>query len=222
MLISKKLTSPTIGLVVVCFIIPFLADLHVPLMNGLVVLMIENIQALMLLGFAIFTYWYIRPLAFTDGQKQFWLWAVFWWILLLGRSISWGRDFFPEVSHTYFRIISIFFFAPVILMLFSKCLRHEIFIKVKTIQFPIYSFLLALITLLIADAVEHSRFIAPIFIRDIAYKDFIEEMYEFPVIWGIFEMSYFLMKQDKQRVKCASVMIEDDQNTQLSHCKNMH
>lgn len=222
MLISKKLTSPTIGLVVLCFLIPFLANSHVSLMDGFVVLSIENIQALMLLSFAVYSYYYMRPLDCPEGKKQFWLWAVFWWILLFGRSISWGRDFFPDVPHIYFRILSIFFIAPVVLMLFSKKLREEIALKFKTISFPIFSFLLAVIGLIISDAVEHSRMIAPLFLHDLAYKDLIEEMYEFPVIWGLFEVSYLLMKQDKKFVKQAILVPQEAESDELSDYKNAH
>lgn len=222
MLISKKLTSPTLGLVALCFIFPFLADLQVPLNGDAAVISIQNIQALMLLIIAIYSYCYIRPDKCVDGKKLFWLWAVFWWIMLLGRSISWGRDFFPDVEHIYFRIISIFFIAPVVLMLFSKKLRQEIVLKFKTARFPIYSFLLALVTVLIADSIEHSRMIAPIFLHDVAYKDFMEEMYEFPVIWGLFEVTYLLMKQEKQCYKQAENVIEDEHEEDLSRCKNAH
>ncbi|WP_252053562.1 hypothetical protein [Acinetobacter silvestris] len=89
------------------------------------------------------------------------------------------------------------FITPVVLMLFSAQLRQEIMNKFKTVKFPIWSFILALTTLIIADSIEHSRFLLPVFLHDIAYKNFMEEMYEFPIIWGLFEVTYLLMKQDK-------------------------
>lgn len=197
MFVLKKITLPSVCLIGLGIITPFLADWHFPLLDGAVVKVLENLQLLMLLFAAIFSYFYIRPLQYHAGKRLFWLWAVFWWVLLLGRSISWGRDYFPEVSHDYFRVISIFFIAPVVLMLCSKSLHQEIKHKFKTMQFPIYSFMLAVVALIISDSVEHSRLIGPFFLHDRAYKDFIEEMYEFPVIWGLFETTYLLMKQEK-------------------------
>ncbi|MDI4751548.1 hypothetical protein MJL81_28125, partial [Salmonella enterica subsp. enterica serovar Anatum] len=43
--------------------------------------------------------------------KQFWLWAVVWWVVLLGRSTSWGRDYFPDEPRMLFRTISVILIA---------------------------------------------------------------------------------------------------------------
>lgn len=93
-------------------------------------------------------------------------------------------------------------------MLFSGQLRQEIVNKFKTVKFPTWSFTLALTTFIIADSIEHSRLLFPIFLHDIVYKDFMEEMYEFPIIWGLFEVTYLLMKQDKQDLKRAQKKLE--------------
>ncbi|WOE31902.1 MULTISPECIES: hypothetical protein [unclassified Acinetobacter] len=196
-MLLKKMTTPTLFLIGLCLVAPFIVDFHPPLFEGLLIRFLENIQALLLLLAAVFTYLYSRSLANTVGQKQFWFWAVLWWVMLFGRSISWGRDYFPEISHDYFRVISIFFIAPVVFMLFSKCLRQEIMHKLATMRFPIYSFLLAVVTLIISDSIEHSRMIAPLFLHHREYKDLMEELYEFPLIWGLFETTYLLMKQEK-------------------------
>lgn len=222
MLLSTQLTKPTLVLVGFCIVCPFLIFLHPPLLDGLLVKIIENFQALLLLFAAIFSFFYIRPDRCAEGKKQFWLWAVFWWLMLFGRSISWGRDYFPDVPHGYFRILSIFFIAPVVLMLFSKVLRQEIAHKFKTVQFPIYSFALAFITLIIADCIEHSRWLSPIFLFDLAYKDFIEEMYEFPVIWGLFEISFLMMKQEKLESYVSVENVQNSETDDLINLKNAH
>ena len=222
MLFSKQLTRPTMVLVGFCIACPFLSLLHPPLFNGLLVQMIEDVQALMLLVIAFFCYFYIRPDRCSEGKKQFWFWAILWWIMLFGRSISWGRDYFPEVQHVYFRIFSIFFIAPVVLMLFSKALRQEILLKFKTVPLPIYSFALALVTLIIADSIEHSRLIMPIFLYDLAYKDFMEEMYEFPVIWGLFEITFLLMKQEKLTMQAGVQTVNNPNTEDLTGFKNVH
>lgn len=91
---DTRLTSSALVLALVALVIPFTANWHVPLLNGVVVLWIENGQALWLLFGALFTARYIRPLSRPDGAKQFWLWAVVWWLVLLGRSTSWGATTF--------------------------------------------------------------------------------------------------------------------------------
>lgn len=197
MLISKKLSYPTLLFIGLGLVFPFLTYFNIPLLDGALVTALENTQALLFLAAAIFSYFFIRPRQYATGKKQFWIWVIFWWILLFGRSISWGRDYFPDVAHDYFRIISILLISPVLLMLLSRKLRTEITAKLKTTQLPIFSIVLALLAVIIADAIEHNRAISIFFLYDVAYKDFLEEMYEFALIWGLFEATYLLMKQEE-------------------------
>lgn len=179
---------------------PFLVYLQPPLANGELVKRLEDVQALLLFTAAIFSYYFIRPLQYSAGKKQFWIWVIFWWVLLFGRSISWGRDYFPEINTDYFRLISILCIMPLLLMLLSPKLRLEIIDKFKTTQIPFFSLALAFLALGIADAIEHDRAIAVFLLYDLAYKDFLEEMYEFALIWGLFEACYWIMKQEKAAV----------------------
>ena len=197
MLVDTRLTWPIVVIVVLCCLFPFFADLEVPLLDGAMVRYVENLQALLLLFGAIFSFFYIRPLQLQGGNKQFWLWAVLWWLLLFGRSTSWGRDYFPEVPKPYFRAISVMLIAPVVFMLFSPYLRKEIAKKLKYFTLPIWALMLAFSGLIISDAIEHERAIDALFLRDIQYKDLMEELYEFPLILGLLFITYHLMKQDK-------------------------
>lgn len=125
MKLNTRLTLPTIILGLAIVAIPFAANWHLPLLNGTVVSWIENGRALWLLFGAIFTLSYIRPLSRPEGEKQFWLWAAAWWLVLLGRSTSWGRDYFPEHPKLLFRAISVVLIAMIILpVLISKRLRR--------------------------------------------------------------------------------------------------
>lgn len=199
MLIEYRITVPVVICAVLIVIFPFFADFHVPLFDGFLVTVIEALQATLLLLCAIFTYFYMKPFQLENGQKQFWLWAIFWWILLFGRSTSWGRDYFPDVPREYFRVISVFVIAPVVFMLFSSHLRGEIANKFKKAVFPAWAIVISVLGLVIADSVEHGRLIAPIFLHDVQYGDLIEELYEFPLIIGLFLIAFSLMKQDKEK-----------------------
>ena len=198
MSIEYRITFPIIVFIVLILLFPFLADLQIPLLDGLVVTSIEAIQAILLLFFAVFTYFYMKPLQLSQGKKQFWLWAVFWWILLFGRSTSWGRDYFPDVPRGYFRVISIIMIAPVVFLLFSPLLRYEIVRKFKTVRLSAWTVVIAVLGLVISDSIEHNRLIAPLFLHDPMYQNLIEELYEFPLIAGLFLIALPIMKQDKQ------------------------
>lgn len=197
-------------MMICCLIFPFLPSLHLPLLGGMTVTAVESIQALMLFGFAVFSFFYIRPFELSKGQKQFWLWSVAWWIMLFGRSTSWGRDYFPEVPKIYFRGISVLVIAPVVFMLFLAPLRQEIAYKFKHVSLPIWALILAFIGLLMSDGIEHNRFFIHFIFTDFIYKDLMEELYEFPLIIGLFLVAYPLMKQDCVVTKSTSQVIAED------------
>lgn len=197
-------------MMICCLIFPFLPSLHLPLLGGMTVTAVESIQALMLFGFAVFSFFYIRPFELSKGQKQFWLWSVAWWIMLFGRSTSWGRDYFPEVPKIYFRGISVLVLAPVVFMLFLAPLRQEIAYKFKHVSLPIWALILAFIGLLMSDGIEHNRFFIHFIFTDFIYKDLMEELYEFPLIIGLFLVAYPLMKQDCAVTKSTSQVIAED------------
>ena len=197
-------------MMICCLIFPFLPSLHLPLLGGMTVTAVESIQALMLFGFAVFSFFYIRPFELSKGQKQFWLWSVAWWIMLFGRSTSWRRDYFPEVPKIYFRGISVLVIAPVVFMLFLAPLRQEIAYKFKHVSLPIWALILAFIGLLMSDGIEHNRFFIHFIFTDFIYKDLMEELYEFPLIIGLFLVAYPLMKQDCAVTKSTSQVIAED------------
>ena len=197
-------------MMICCLIFPFLPSLHLPLLGGMTVKAVESIQALMLFGFAVFSFFYIRPFELSKGQKQFWLWSVAWWIMLFGRSTSWGRDYFPEVLKIYFRGISVLVIAPVVFMLFLAPLRQEIAYKFKHVSLPIWALILAFIGLLMSDGIEHNRFFIHFIFTDFIYKDLMEELYEFPLIIGLFLVAYPLMEQDCAVTKSTSQVIAED------------
>lgn len=197
-------------MMICCLIFPFLPSLHLPLLGGMTVTAVESIQALMLFGFAVFSFFYIRPFELSKGQKQFWLWSVAWWIMLFGRSTSWGRDYFPEVPKIYFRGISVLVIAPVVFMLFLAPLRQEIAYKFKHVSLPIWALILAFIGLVMSDGIEHNRFFIHFIFTDFIYKDLMEELYEFPLIIGLFLVAYPLMKQDCAETKATSQVIAED------------
>ena len=165
---------------------------------------IENSQAVLLFVFGIFTLIYMRPWDMPNGQKQFWFWAACWWLMLFGRSISWGRDYFPEVPKIYFRAISIVLIGSVVFYLFSPHLRAEIAKKFKTIRIPVWPFALAFAGLFIADSIEHTRFVDTLLVKDMNYHSFMEELYEYTLVFGLGLTAWYFMKQDKLESKKSS------------------
>lgn len=198
MLIDTRVSWSVLIIAILCVIFPFLADVQFPLLGGAVVRGVENIQALLLLLFAVMSYFYMQPMQLSEGKKYFWIWAVLWWLLLFGRSTSWGRDYFPDVPKFYFRGISVVLIGAVVFMLLVKPLRREIALKIKTMSIPAWAMLLAVLGLIISDGIEHSRVYGAFFLHNLAYKDLMEELYEFPLIIGLFLVAFHVMQRDKQ------------------------
>ncbi|EPJ3205300.1 hypothetical protein JGC44_10130 [Salmonella enterica subsp. enterica serovar Derby] len=199
MKLDTRLTFPTLLLGLVTALIPFTTNLNLPLLNGGVVRWIENGQALWLLFGAVFTFCYIRPFSRPDGEKQFWLWAALWWLVLLGRSTSWGRDYFPDQPRLLFRGISVVLIAMIILpVVISANLRREIVNRLRNESLPLWLLAITSCAFLISDTVEHHRLLAPVFLHNAQYGDLIEELYELPFMVGLFLISFNLMARDKQ------------------------
>lgn len=195
---DTQITIPVMGLVVLSALFPLAADWHIPLLGGAVVMQIENVQALWLLFGALFTAWYIKPFSRPKGEKQFWVWAVMWWVVLLGRSTSWGRSYFPEMPHTLFRIISVILVGGLLLSLLSSSLRQEIARRLRDSAIPVWLLAVTALTFLISDTVEHHRLLAPLFVRDVHYADLMEELYELPFMIGLFLVTFYFMQADKK------------------------
>lgn len=197
MLVDTRLTWPLFLIAAACFVFPFLAHTHFIFMGMSEVRLLENLQALLLLFIAIFSFVYMKPLQQETGKKEFWLWAVCWWVLLFGRCTSWGRDYFPDVPKIYFRGISIILIAAVIFPLLNKVLRQEIVIKLKTAIIPVWAIILTAVGLIISDAVEHHRFLGQLILASDGNESFIEELYEFPLILGLFIIAFSMMREDR-------------------------
>ena len=198
MKLDTHVTLPVIVLIVVSALFPFVADWHIPLLGGAVVTQIENIQALWLLFGAVFTVWYIRPLARPEGEKQFWMWAALWWLVLLGRSTSWGRVYFPDAPHIVFKTISVILVGGLLLSLLSTALRKEIDRRMRKDTFPLWLMAVTVVTFFAADTIEHHRLLAPLLVRDLHYSELMEELYEIPFMVGLFFVTFYFMKADKK------------------------
>lgn len=172
-----------------------------PLFDGLLVSSVEFAQAIWLLSCSLFTLMFMKPWLLNAQKRIFWLWAAQWWFVLFGRSTSWGREIFPDLPHWIFRVLSVLWIAPLILMLFTKNLRAELKEKLNKGTFPVPYFILALICFLISDTVEHKRILNFIFVSNKHYQDITEELYEVPFMLALFQTAWHFMKADKNLLK---------------------
>nr|WP_318382617.1 hypothetical protein [uncultured Enterobacter sp.] len=195
---DTRLTPATVVMALFCLLPPFLPGMSFPLYHGIAVSCVENAQALWLFFCLMFTLNFVHKTRLMAGPKLFWLWSAAWWLVLFGRSTSWGRDYFPEGPRLLFRIISVLLIAALVLpVFFSPLLRKEILYRLRNDSLLIWTFSLVVLTFLIADTVEHHRLLSFIFLRDLSYQDLTEELYEFPFMIGLFCVAWDLMQKEK-------------------------
>jgi len=198
MKLDAQLPFVTALLFILSVLFPFFPEIPLPVSEARLVNWIENGQALWLLFGALFTLFWIKPWTLTPGQKAFWLWSVAWWVVLLGRSTSWGRVYFPDEPRVIFRIISVVLIAALVLpVIVSTTLRKEIALRFRHETFPLWTVGLVVITFLLSDAVEHHRALGSLVLHDAHDQDLLEELYEIPFMLGLFIIAFGMMQRDK-------------------------
>lgn len=169
----------------------------IPLYDGLSTAIAENLQSLMLIVIAIYSYCYARRYPANDPNRLFWYWSVLWWIMLFGRGISWGRDFFPDVPHIYYRIISIILIGLPILMFFSKAIRQQIKHRFFFEKIPVWHIVLAFVFLGLSDMVEHHRRGAHLLLYVADKQDLIEELIEIPCFLSLILVVLYMQRNER-------------------------
>lgn len=158
-----------------------------PLSHGLTVTILEQIQALWLLFCGV----YFSQAFFQAKKQQNYHYAIAWfagmWWLLLGRSMAWGRDYFPNLDHDTFRPIAIILvLVPLALLCLPKT-RQQLKTLIKHFSWPIWICVAILGFFAVSQIVESDRMFQrlPSFINP-ERRDLIEELFEMPFMVFLF------------------------------------
>ncbi len=155
---------------------------------------IENAQLLLLLtGSAVS----IRFAIEQKSDRLFWLWAALWWILLFGRSINWGRLYFPGFPREYYRLIGVFITLMLLLPWLIAQYRQSLMNVIRRAGIP-YKTLLMLVTIfLMVDQVEQNRMLFQSISSFVPFHntELLEEIIESFFVVGLFEcIRYYRVK----------------------------
>ena len=154
---------------------------------------IENLQLLILIIGAIYT----ASLAIRRPKERlFWTWATLWWILLIGRSINWGRIYFPGYPREYYRMIGISIGLLILIPLFIQKNRQKLFLMIKAHGFPYKVLLMLTLIYLSIDQVEQNRYFFRLLDQKLNITDtnLFEEVIEIFFVAGLFEFLFFFKK----------------------------
>lgn len=190
----------SIFIVALSAILYILGNFLIPLYNGLSVTIVEHIQSLFLLFMCGYTYHYAKSVKNHKSLYEFWIWTIFWWFMLFGRGISWGRDFFPEVPRFYYKIIAGIVMGIPFLTLFLPTIRQEIARRYHYEQVPVWHILFAFLFLGIADIAEHHRIGHQLLVLSHERKDLIEELMEIPCLLCLALTTFYMQKNEQKRL----------------------
>ncbi|OCG20271.1 MULTISPECIES: hypothetical protein [unclassified Gilliamella] len=190
----------SLSIIILGIILYIIGNFFIPLYNGLTVTLIEHVQSLFLLFMCCYTYYYAKRVAKHSELYKFWIWTIFWWFMLFGRGISWGRDFFPEVPRFYYKIIAGIIMALPIFSIFLPTIRREIVRRYKFEKIPVWHIFLAFLFLGIADIAEHRRIGHELLVITRDRKDLIEELMEIPCLLCLALTTFYMQKNEQERV----------------------
>ena len=171
-----------------------------PLYNKLTVSLVEHLQSLFLLFMCCYTYHYAKSVKNHTNLFKFWIWTIFWWFMLFGRGISWGRDFFPDVPRIYYKIIASIIIAIPLLTIFLPTIRQEIVRRYKYETIPVWHLFFAFLFLGIADVAEHRRLGYEFLVLEPTRKDLIEELLEIPCLLSLALTTFYMQKNEQKRL----------------------
>lgn len=163
---------------------PIFYKLLVPIDLSLTI--IENSQLIILLFGSVIC------ITFAIQQKEqrlFWLWAALWWILLFGRSINWGRLYFPEYPREYYRIIGILIGSCILIPFLISQFRQPIVTVIQRFGIPYKAIIILALIFIMVDQVEQNRLIFQLITEliPIQHTELLEEIIESFFILGLFE-----------------------------------
>lgn len=165
--------------------------LTLPYANSLII--IENTQLFILAIGAFIS----LILAIKQPEKRlFWLWAMVWWILLIGRSINWGRIYYPDFPREYFRMIGVSIGLIIIIPLFFAKVRKQFLSILRTYQFPFKILITLTILFLAIDQIEQERILYTLLTQYIPIIDseLFEEIVETFFTLCLFEFIIYFAK----------------------------
>lgn len=184
-------------LLIMILVVPLIQSLQI---NPAWINYVEDSQTLFLLFCFLFTLICTLTSKMQGSKYVFWLWASLWWLVLLGRDQNWGRQTIPGFPLVIYHTIGWVLISSLIVMLFCSRLRTGIKECFQQ-PFPVWNFILATISFLLADAVERGRWIAHFVLYQANYDELVEELYEVPFMLALFSVSVILQLRDIKQAR---------------------
>lgn len=208
-----KLYKNSILVLILVVLFFLLGNYIIPLYNGITVKVVEHIQSLMLLAMMGYVYYFVRTYLKVAAHKQFWFWTLFWWLMILGRGISWGRDYLPDSPRIIFKTIAVILVAIPFLAMFLPTIRQEIARRYRHEMIPVWSILLVFICFGFSDIIEHNRVGYSLFVVFPEKGDLLEELMEIPCFISLMATVYYLLNQDRQHEQQDSILLKGNQDS---------
>jgi len=123
--------------------------------------------------------------------RRFWNWSIWCWVLVLGRTVNWGRAFFdPSCPRIWFRLVCVVLVAGATVHFFAGGVYKTALHLVARAPWPFWIILIGVAAYVVVDAAEHSRY-GLVLARTM--RDIVEECLEMPVFAALFLMARTIM-----------------------------
>lgn len=177
----------------------FAGNYLIPLYGERSVATAENLQAILLFVMFLQALYFACKFPSHSDARWFWIWSGLWWLMIFGRSVSWGRDYFPDIPHPLSRTISVILIALPILGFLVPAVRRHIKYHYLTDKFPVWYAFSAFLFLGVADIVEHHRPGHTLLLRFADRQDLLEELFEFPCFFSLILVALYWQRHDRKQ-----------------------
>lgn len=126
-----------------------------------------------------------------QAWRRFWNWSIWCWVLVLGRTVNWGRVFFsPSYPRVWFRMVCIALVAGTVVHFFWGGIYRMAWRLVSQAPWPFWIILFGVAAFFVVDTAEHARY--GIMLAK-ALRDLIEECMEMAVFAALLLMARSLI-----------------------------
>lgn len=158
---------------------------------------VEQVQSFMLITISIYTFFYAKRYNKNSDIRKFWHWTLLWWLVILARGISWGREFYSQLPYVIYRIISIIIISAPIITMFLPAIRRQIHHRFWLEKIPMWHIILAFLFLGISDIIEHHRVGVNFLLCSPERQDLLEELMEVPCFLSLIFVVLFLQQNER-------------------------
>lgn len=137
--------------------------------------------------------------AFPPVWQRFWRWSIWCWVLMIGRTVNWGRLFFDRsVPRWYFHVVlAILLVAMVVHYIHARAWGPTLAF-LKDLRYPFWPIVIGILMFLASELVERDRLGLDL---DWGTSNLLEELFELPVFLALVLTTAWMVDEVKRYLR---------------------